>query len=79
LDGPRGCTFGRTDCILGFTRCCRGILALFGWFSEAACSCSARAAASFAAARDIWSEIGMLLSIGRGWLWVLDCECKVAA
>ena len=31
------------------------------------------------AARDIWSETGMSLSIGKTLLWPLACECKVAA
>jgi hypothetical protein len=37
------------------------------------------AAAAFAFAREIWSEAGMLLSIGRSLFCPLACECKVAA
>jgi hypothetical protein len=43
-----------------------------------ACS-RAWAAAAFAFAREIWSEVGMLLSIGRSLFCPLAWECKVAA
>jgi hypothetical protein len=45
-----------------------------------ATGCSrASAAAAFAFAREIWSEVGMLLSIGRSLFCPLAWECKVAA
>ena len=39
----------------------------------------ASAAAAFAFAREIWSEVGMLLSMGRSLFCPLAWECKVAA
>jgi|GEM_PF-4175336 len=44
----------------------------------AGCS-RAWAAAAFAFAREFWSEVGMLLSIGRSLFCPLAWECKVAA
>ena len=42
-------------------------------------SSRAWAAAAFAFAREIWREVGMLLSIGRSLFCPLAWECKVAA
>lgn len=42
-------------------------------------SSRAWAAAALAFAREIWSDVGMLLSTGRSLLCPLAWECKVAA
>jgi hypothetical protein len=72
LAGPWPGAFGRFDCTFGRLTCGREVLAFFDGPSATTCGCSA---ASFAPARDL----GVLLSVGGGWVWFFDCECKFPA
>ena len=67
--------FAFTEC----DRCTLGGFVLSSGGGEATGCSRASAAAAFAFAREIWSEVGMLLSIGRSLFCPLAWECKVAA
>ena len=76
------CDFLGPECarLFAFTDDCT-----FGRFTARSCgggvaaSSRAWAAAAFACAREIWSDVGMLLSTGRSLFCPFAWECKVAA
>ena len=63
----------------GSERCTLGGLTPRLGGGEVAGSWRGWSAAAFAFAREIWSDVGMLLSIGRSLFCPLAWECKVAA
>ena len=75
-EGPFAFTdWGRADRI----DCTLGRFTLGSGGGGVTASSRAWAAAAFAFAREIWSDVGMLLSIGRSLFCPLAWECNVAA